>query len=283
MNVRLSILFILSLATSLSLMGFTPIDEPVEPAIIKVTYSRMVVRDTLIPKEDYRTELLTLKVGKNVSAFFSAQLKTEDSLEIYNKEFFHLMLSDKELYTRNSRLSREAIFKNYPKGKIRHMDRFDLSMWIIDEDMEKPLWNMTDSTTNILGFECVMATTSFRGRVWIVWFTPEIPISDGPWKLWGLPGLILKAKDSKSHYTYDATAIETEGIGNVEYFDYYGNRLISTRQKALQLKRKALQRQIGYEILSSGAYGIEKREGLKRPAKNKHANYDFEETDYSHE
>lgn len=280
---RLNIVFILFLAFSLPLMGWTVIDEPIEQAILKVTYSTMVVRDTLIPKEDFITDLLTLKSGSTVSAFYSARLKTEDSLEKHTPDYFYYLHADKELLSQNSRLSREVIFKNYPKGMIRHMDRFDSCHWQIDENMEKPDWNVTDSTTNILGFECVMATTSFRGRKWTVWFSPEIPVSDGPWKLWGLPGLILKAEDSRHHYSYEATSVETEGIGNVEYFDYYGNRFIATRQKALQIKRKDLQRPLGYEILSSGAYGIKKMEGLKRPDKIPHANYDFEETDYPHE
>lgn len=267
----------------ISIQAKTIIDEPIEPAILKVKYSRMVVRDTLIPETDFKIDLLTLKVGKTMSVFFSEKRKSLDSIQVYDDEYFYLKHSDKKIFSEHASLSRESIFKNYPVGKIRHMDDFDICNWQIDEDMEKPEWTVTDSTYNILGYECVMATTSFRGREWTAWFTPEIPISDGPWKLWGLPGLILKAKDDRHHYSYEATSVETEGIGNVEYFDYYGNRFISKRQKALQLKRRDLQRPLGYEILSSGAYGIKKREGLKRPDKIPHANYDFEETDYPHE
>ncbi len=57
-------------------------------------------------------------------------------------------------------------------------------------------WQITEERKKIGDWECVKAVSKpFRGRVYMAWFAPEIPISNGPWKLGGLPGLILEAED----------------------------------------------------------------------------------------
>lgn len=43
-------------------------------------------------------------------------------------------------------------------------------------------------------YDCRRATGNFRGRDYEVWYTLDIPISTGPFKLGGLPGLILEAR-----------------------------------------------------------------------------------------
>ncbi|MEG1650143.1 MAG: GLPGLI family protein, partial [Rikenellaceae bacterium] len=41
------------------------------------------------------------------------------------------------------------------------------------------------------------------GREYEAWFTTEIPISEGPWKFYGLPGLIAKLHDKQKHYSFE--------------------------------------------------------------------------------
>lgn len=48
---------------------------------------------------------------------------------------------------------------------------------------------------SILDYKCIKATTRFRGRDYTAWVTKELPINDGPWKFYGLPGLILQIED----------------------------------------------------------------------------------------
>ena len=70
-------------------------------------------------------------------------------------------------------------------------------------------WEIGDSTKNVLGYECVMATANYHGRDWSVWFSPEIPMQEGPWKLTGLPGLILEATESTGQHGFVATGLES--------------------------------------------------------------------------
>lgn len=101
------------------------------------------------------------------------------------------------------------VFKNRKDSLIKVYDRtglFDYGTY--DEPIEKINWQIKDSTRSILGYECINAEGDFHGRRWSVWFTPEIPVSEGPWKLSGLPGLILEASEPTGQHHFTATGIE---------------------------------------------------------------------------
>lgn len=69
-------------------------------------------------------------------------------------------------------------------------------------------WKISPDTKNISGYLCIKATTLFRGREWVAWFVPDIPVPFGPWKLHGLPGLIVEAYDTSNKYTFKLVKIE---------------------------------------------------------------------------
>lgn len=68
-------------------------------------------------------------------------------------------------------------------------------------------WEMIDRDSVVCDYPCKMARTTFRGRTWTVWYSYDIPCSDGPWKLCGLPGIILKATDAKGDFSFTAYKI----------------------------------------------------------------------------
>jgi len=77
------------------------------------------------------------------------------------------------------------------------------------EAVPKQEWKLTNETQTIIGYKCQKATCRFRGRDFIAWFAPSIPVKRGPWKFSGLPGLILKVQDKDGLYTFKAIGIET--------------------------------------------------------------------------
>lgn len=79
-----------------------------------------------------------------------------------------------------------------------------------DEPFSEIEWYIVeDSTRMILDYQCIMATADYHGRKWTVWFTPEIPLQDGPWKLCGLPGLIMEASEPSGQHSFSVSGIET--------------------------------------------------------------------------
>ncbi|QXP60681.1 GLPGLI family protein [Olleya sp. HaHaR_3_96] len=68
-------------------------------------------------------------------------------------------------------------------------------------------WKLQDSTKTIGEFKCQLAIGEFRGRTYHAWFTQDIPVRFGPWKLQGLPGLILEANDEQYKVSYRAKKV----------------------------------------------------------------------------
>ena len=100
------------------------------------------------------------------------------------------------------------VYKNYPTGQMTITDRISSQGYRYTDSLHAQTWTMGDSTREVLGYTCQQATADFRGRRWTAWFTTDIPISDGPWKLGGLPGLILEAYDEGQQHVFTAVGLE---------------------------------------------------------------------------
>ncbi|WP_310990955.1 GLPGLI family protein [Aequorivita marina] len=76
------------------------------------------------------------------------------------------------------------------------------------EDNEKMKWKLSNETKHIGNYLCQRATTTYGGRDYTAWYTSEVPISDGPYKFKGLPGLILEIQDSRKQYVFEFLTLE---------------------------------------------------------------------------
>lgn len=158
-------------------------------------------------KDNYISDNMLLQIGPDgLSKFSSYKNLTVDSI---------LMRSTQEQIVQaamDGKLSTGefmTIYKNYPAGRLTHTEKICSDWFRYDEEMPRLDWELTDSTTTVLGYECGSAQCEFRGRKWTVFYTEEIPLADGPWKLHGLPGLIMKASDGNGHYTFECIGIKS--------------------------------------------------------------------------
>ena len=94
------------------------------------------------------------------------------------------------------------ITKHYTSDTLHVKDVIDGEIYEYDTFKSEFCWQLCDSTKRIKGFEAYMATCHYHGREWTVWFTTDIPFSDGPWMFCGLPGLILEAYDKDHLFSF---------------------------------------------------------------------------------
>jgi GLPGLI family protein len=80
------------------------------------------------------------------------------------------------------------------------------------EETSDIAWTLTNDTLTVSGYLCQQATATFRGVEWHAWYTDEIPSSAGPWRLHGLPGLIVKAENEAHTFSLAGLRMEASPI-----------------------------------------------------------------------
>ncbi len=69
-------------------------------------------------------------------------------------------------------------------------------------------WKIIEEFKTIGKYKCQKAIGKFRGRKYTAWFTEEIPLPYGPWKLFGLPGLIIESYDNKKEFVAKLKSVQ---------------------------------------------------------------------------
>lgn len=159
-------------------------------------------------EDNMSNDNMLLQIGtKGLSKFSSYKNLTVDSIIMRSSQE---QIANAAMEGKLSTGEFMTIYKNYPEGKLTHTEKICQDWFRYEEDMPQFEWEMTDSVADVLGYECQSARCKFRGREWTVFYTEEIPLSEGPWKLHGLPGLIMKATDEKGHYTFECIGIKSK-------------------------------------------------------------------------
>ncbi|MBA6155835.1 GLPGLI family protein [Tenacibaculum sp. S7007] len=111
----------------------------------------------------------------------------------------------------------DVLYKNISDKEYLNKTEISGKRFLIKDKLEDYGWEMTSETKNIGNYTCYKATRSReetrtsmsvtdgkpeekKEKVTVTttaWYTPQIPVSNGPGEFWGLPGLILEIQDGK--------------------------------------------------------------------------------------
>lgn len=148
------------------------------------------------------------------------------------------------------------VVKSTDANVMKVCDTAGMEQYVVEEPIENIDWTIVeDSVKKVLGYDCIMATADYHGRKWTAWFTPEIPLQAGPWKLAGLPGLILEADADNGVYSFVATGIQntTRQISQVYLADRYEK---VSRKDLLKDQRSFLDNPLGQINAKYGDKGV---------------------------
>lgn len=175
-----------------------------DTAKLIVTYSVSMVNDVKV-KDEKTEDIQVLQIGKRYSKSFSKlQYEGDSTYLAYMKKgarsapWFQANVPPVEVY------------KNYVEQKISVSHRLfgEKTVYFYQDDYPAKInWELTGEKKEIHTYNCQKAIGVFRGRKYEAWFTPEIPLKEGPYKFGGLPGLILEISDTQKHYVYTCIGI----------------------------------------------------------------------------
>ncbi|SFS61976.1 GLPGLI family protein [Sphingobacterium wenxiniae] len=197
-----------------------------EKAVAKIHYIFKHVNDTTQRDKHLRDEVVTyLGTSSSYYSSYSSTRAQEDMQKQLNDPAFDGNL----VISRNTTPVKESYFLDFANQISQEVRQISIDKFIIDNEFPTQDWEIREESKTIGGYEVQKATTHFKGRDYTAWFTTELPFTAGPWKLNGLPGLILEVYDTNKEVVF-----EYSGFDKLEDTE----TLVSTPEKALKSTEK---------------------------------------------
>ncbi|WP_291063770.1 MULTISPECIES: GLPGLI family protein [unclassified Empedobacter] len=188
-----------------------------KPSNYLVKYNFNFIPDSL-NKSDIKVDEMILHTNKLGYTFLSNDLFTADTTDGNITDLI-----------KNNKISINDLLqmKTSPNNDLRLYFRNDSNLYYIkssvnrlnysfEDNVPEISWKLLNEEKKINNYKVKKATTNLFGRTWEVWYTEDIPVSYGPYKFHGLPGLILDIKDSEGYFHFEPISIK-ENEDDVEY------------------------------------------------------------------
>lgn len=198
--------FILSMKNILIII-FSSLSTLLTAQTLKVEYNEVI---SYIP-EIVNNHLGILMVAPNESHYrtifkdMNSEIEEDEEtlvVPIKQSDYFSEIYIDKK-----TKILTENLFERYALKKF----------YAVSEKVPTMKWKLFNTEKKISNYLCKKARTTFRGRIYDVWYTEAIPISIGPWKFSGLPGLILAVEDQEGIFKWNVKSITYPYKGKMDF------------------------------------------------------------------
>lgn len=225
----------ISMLITITLINLTAKAQEPEPALASVTYEFIHVYDTSKRDQPIKEDMI-LFLGQNSSKYVSLNLggKTIKAVNTPpatggNTIVVHA-IPMATVYGWGA--TQETIFQHIKENKLNKIASLGIVHYLIELPLPKIDWKIDAATRTIGGYTCQKAVGDFAGRTYTAWFTPDLPFRNGPWKLSGLPGLILEATDAKNEVAFLFKAFSRDTADQNTGANSWHKRLVRVEEKA---------------------------------------------------
>lgn len=194
----------------------------------KVTYELTYSLDST-NLENKKSEYVVLFSGNNISSYSSKAKLIGNSVILKGNtaETSRSVITDFQY----------IILKNFKEDSLTYTLQIVEDFFYYKQKLALFNWKLHEDTKVIKGYNAQKATMTYSGRDYIAWFTLDIPISDGPFKFNGLPGLILEIADTKNHHIFKLHSFE-KLEPNVVFNTNFRHYILTTKEKLKEVNQR---------------------------------------------
>jgi GLPGLI family protein len=175
-----------------------------ETSVVCVTYDAIHVSDTNNRDKSFKEEMLLI-VGPHYSKYVNndnrAAIKKMRQAPPSNTPM-RVVAGAPMAVVNAYGITNTELFQDPAGKKLAITATLGKHDYLLEYDLPKINWKISQETRKIDAYTCQRATGEYRGRTYTAWFAPELSFSTGPWKLSGLPGMILEAEDDKKEVQF---------------------------------------------------------------------------------
>lgn len=192
---------LISIFVSFFLCGIAVAEETIDTCRMCVLYKYYIATFNREQKAVTDTVKSILEIGDHVTKY------GDHRAYAYRHGYFPEEMSHLQVDYYDARINAWTyVYQHIDEGAMQIREFVHPCYYVYKEEIPTE-WRLHEGKTTITGYKCYRATLSYGGRVWTVWYAPDLPVSAGPWKLCGLPGLVLKAEDSSGTHRFEAYAL----------------------------------------------------------------------------
>ena len=217
-------------STALLLLGMTHVTSTRSQTTYECLYDYQVKN----AKGDSDTYSTILQIGGRMAKFMDYSSFQVDSVSQLKDAIGEVVDKYRKQEQHNEFFFDQTVYQNQPTGHQTVYSVISPNTYSYAEKSPSIQWTLIEESDTICGYACKKAFGSYGGKMWTVWYAQEIPVPFGPWKLNGLPGLVMLATTADSIHRFEAIGFRA-GTTTISAPDY-PNCITTTREKFIKAK-----------------------------------------------
>lgn len=166
---------------------------------LKIQLPEGVKMDVAIP--DTRTKNKLLHFTTNESVYLNGEKEEKKDTNVSSGGVNIVMKYDEP---------DNRFYKNIGDNTKVEKQEFFGKTFLIEDKLDAFSWKLTGKQKKILDYVCQEATYLSEEDTVSAWFTPQIPVSNGPAAYGQLPGMILEISKNSEQFVVTATKVITD-------------------------------------------------------------------------